>query len=78
MAYWAAHGGHTAILQLLLTLKAMPLSQPETTAKVSNTKGEAIANYLAAALIGEAFIFLQWMRCDHNIIENWRLHSDNV
>lgn len=57
LAYWATHGGHTAILQLLLTLKAMPLSQPETTAKVSNTKGEAIANYLAAALIGEEFIF---------------------
>ncbi len=55
LAYWATHGGHTAILQLLLMSKVMPLSQPETTGKVSNTKGEAIANYLAAALIGEVF-----------------------
>ena len=51
LAYWAAQGGHTAILQFLVTSK-VTLSAQHVDPTSSSSKGEAMANYLAAALIG--------------------------
>eukprot|EP00438_Fugacium_kawagutii_P015923 Skav217904 [mRNA] locus=scaffold795:142566:144465:+ [translate_table: standard] len=53
LVYWAAHGGHTAILESLLMSKVMLSAPPKDDAKSVSAKGEAVANYLAAALIGE-------------------------
>ncbi|CAJ1428925.1 unnamed protein product [Effrenium voratum] len=50
LLYWAVHGGHTRTVDLLLQARAeveIPSSNDQGSAR-----GEAMANYLAAALIG--------------------------
>ena len=51
LTYWAAHGGHTFLLQFLFSeLKVQ--KPPPLEVSMGNAKSEAVANYLAAALIG--------------------------
>ena len=59
LVYWAAHGGHTTVLHSLLMSKVTLSVQPNVDDRnSSSTKGEAVANYLAAALIGDCFAFV--------------------
>ena len=53
LGYWAAHGGHIAVLSLLEDFDA--ISEPISEGAKSSGKEEAMANYLAAALIGAGF-----------------------
>ena len=57
LVYCAAHGGHTAVLSLLMSKVTLSV-QRDVDRKSSSTKGEAVANYLAAALIGDCFAFV--------------------
>eukprot|EP00933_Yihiella_yeosuensis_P033216 TRINITY_DN2693_c1_g2_i1.p1 TRINITY_DN2693_c1_g2~~TRINITY_DN2693_c1_g2_i1.p1 ORF type:complete len:310 (-),score=80.96 TRINITY_DN2693_c1_g2_i1:149-952(-) len=56
--YWAAHGGHISTLEALASLAAPRWhaneesgSASDSQVKESNSRGEAMANYLAAALV---------------------------
>ncbi|CAK8996557.1 unnamed protein product [Durusdinium trenchii] len=51
LTYWAAHGGHTNTLELLFSELGFPKSQ-DNAFRTGTAKSEAVANYLAAALIG--------------------------
>ena len=51
LLYWAAFGGHTHILERLLQARA-EIPESESPPADSGKRGEAMANYLAAALVG--------------------------
>ena len=52
LLYWAAHGGHVQALDLLLQAGARIEDAPEVPVVEGGQRGEAMANYLAAALVG--------------------------
>ena len=52
--YWAARGGHVALLELISTLAPTPTGKEvPAAASVEGSRGEAMAEYMAAALAGQ-------------------------
>lgn len=68
LGHWAAHGGHIAVLSLLEESDAK-MFEPVSEGAKSSGKEEAMANYLAAALIGAGFRHLNQREAGNEVVK---------